>query len=356
MTAKQLSYARLPGRKHFLFVRRSLWQGPDHLLWVEGNMMQEQYKRFYFTDIQAVILCANRRRRFWSIVWTILLLLSGACGLAFPGTAGGFWVVAALGALFLVINTLAGPCCDVYLQTAVQLEKLVTLVRVRTAARTLDRIKTMAEQVQGALQLNLVSASLRSDGPGRPQASGPAAQRRMTAAQVQAPVLLWTLAGLLLSLGLLELMQLHVRWLWLGALDMLGLAGLLGLAIMILVRRVRPVKGSLLASMGWLALILAVLRGAIAYAFLIVATLKHPEMAYNTGVMMKLFLELQMIDQPLVTFLNIGFAAAALLLGGLGVVALGMQGPAAALVVEAEAAKPEIEVTAPKTETDPVHE
>jgi hypothetical protein len=328
---KQRPYHKLPGKRFFLFARRSLWQGPDHLLWVENNLMQEQYKRFYFKDIQAVILCRNQHRLFWTILWGTLLLLFGACGLAFSGSDVAFFILSAVWALLLVINLLAGPSCDVYLQTAVQREQLTSLVRVRTAVKVLDRIKELAEQAQGALDGRLLdgsgTVSRVADG-GRASISDAAVrepERMADAAEPHAQGLHMILIGLLLSLGFLDLAQLYLKWIWLAALDILGLAGLLVLAIVVVVRRRRYGKSSLLTVVGWLALILAVLRGLTAYGFFITTSLQHPGMAYNAGMIMKRFLELLMADHPVVTGLAVGFASAGLILGLLGAVALRMQ-------------------------------
>lgn len=317
MAAKQRAYTKLTGKRLFFFVRCSLWQAADHLLWVQGNLMQEHYKRFYYKDIQAVILCRNRRRLLWSIVWGALLGLSGLSGLAISSGGAGFVVLSAVWALLLAINLLCGPSCDVYLQTAVQLEKLTSLGRVRTAAKALDRIRTAAEQAQGALQGHLFAAAagvlLPNDRQIAPGSA--AAARQNDAGDPHWGLLHRALVAVLLSLGVLEVVQLHFKWLWAAALELIALAGLLGLAITVLVRRSPATKGSWLAAVGWPALFLALLRGAAAYAFFVATTLRHPDMAYNGAMMMTLFLELAMTDHPLITALSGGFAAIAIIMG-----------------------------------------
>src|SRR5271157_5492261 len=54
MTTKP-QYSRLPGRSG-IFVRGSLWMSADHLLSVRRNPFSESYRRFYFGDIQAIVV------------------------------------------------------------------------------------------------------------------------------------------------------------------------------------------------------------------------------------------------------------------------------------------------------------
>src|ERR1035438_3817814 len=54
MTTK-LQYSRMPGRSG-LVVRDSLWMSADHLLSVRRNPFSESYRRYYFADIQAIVL------------------------------------------------------------------------------------------------------------------------------------------------------------------------------------------------------------------------------------------------------------------------------------------------------------
>ena len=49
-------YQKLPGlKKGFMIGKYTLWQGSDHLLHVFSRFGVEDYKRFYFSDIQAII-------------------------------------------------------------------------------------------------------------------------------------------------------------------------------------------------------------------------------------------------------------------------------------------------------------
>jgi hypothetical protein len=46
--------------------RASLWMGMDHLLSISEGPYSEEYKRFFFRDIQAITVCITRRRMVWN--------------------------------------------------------------------------------------------------------------------------------------------------------------------------------------------------------------------------------------------------------------------------------------------------
>src|SRR5919108_843136 len=113
--------------------RSSLWLGKDHLLNIDSNRFTEEYKRFYFRDIQAITIRKTKRREIWN--FALLMLLIGWIAmvineLSSAGPAIDPAMGTLLGALFLILavpllaNNVLGPSCAVYLQTAVQIEEL----------------------------------------------------------------------------------------------------------------------------------------------------------------------------------------------------------------------------------------
>src|SRR5213593_2882508 len=58
--------------------RSSLWLGKDHLLNIDSNRYTEEYKRFYFRDIQSITIRKTKRREIWNLVLMLLLLVGGA--------------------------------------------------------------------------------------------------------------------------------------------------------------------------------------------------------------------------------------------------------------------------------------
>jgi len=133
--------------------RCSLWLGNDHLLAVEANGYTENYKRFHFQDIQAILIRQTKHRTVWSLIYGGLALLFAAVGFG-PGDftmAVIFGPVAGLALLVLVLNLVAGPTCATQLRTAVQLEELPSLARIRKTRKVLARLQPLIAAAQGNL-------------------------------------------------------------------------------------------------------------------------------------------------------------------------------------------------------------
>jgi hypothetical protein len=132
--------------------RQSLWLGEDHLLSIDSASYSEEYKRFYFRDIQAFFICPTSRRAIWNGILTSLLIMHL---LVFGWLGASVTILTIVGvvlAIPLVINNLLGPACKVYLRTAVQVEELPSLGRDRRAHRVLERIRPLITAVQGPLE------------------------------------------------------------------------------------------------------------------------------------------------------------------------------------------------------------
>lgn len=131
--------------------RQSLWLGDGHLLSVDANSYSEEYKRFYFRDIQAIFVCPNPRRAIWNgILGAVLimhLLVFGWLGFPMIGLA----IMALILGIPLVINNIMGPACRTFLRTAVQVEELPSLNRIARTQRVLARIRPLIAAAQGKL-------------------------------------------------------------------------------------------------------------------------------------------------------------------------------------------------------------
>jgi hypothetical protein len=157
----KIPYKRLPGWGRICdgiaASVNTVWLGQDHVLSVLNNGYTEEYKRFYFRDIQAFIVHKNN----WQMVQGLAL---GLIFLAFAGVTlagiiqkwptAGVWIpggIAGLFALVFIVNLAKGPTCAAYLQTAVQTERIHALCRWRTAMRTIGLIYDAVTSAQGAV-------------------------------------------------------------------------------------------------------------------------------------------------------------------------------------------------------------
>jgi hypothetical protein len=143
-------YQKLPGVGTRGAHRVRLWQGSDHLLFVASSSLGERYKRFYYADIQAIMLRKTSRWMGWIIT---LLILTGLCGLGGVqiSDADGrvtMFVIAGVFFVILAIHASLGPTCRCVIRTAVQTEELPSLKRQRDADKVLARIRPLIESAQ----------------------------------------------------------------------------------------------------------------------------------------------------------------------------------------------------------------
>lgn len=155
----ELEYRRLTrtrNRSRFAIVstsRTSLWLGKDHLLQIDSSGYTENYKRFYFRDIQVLASC---RTDTW--LYQAVGLTGAACLFDLIAIVGGgpiiAWIFGSLGGLFvtfLVFHLLAGPTSKCYLRTAVQTEQLVSINRLRKARKVFNALRPLINKAQGEL-------------------------------------------------------------------------------------------------------------------------------------------------------------------------------------------------------------
>ncbi len=116
----------------------SLWLGPDHLVNVCRHAYVEDYQRFYFEDIEVMILRSTTTYVTQIIVLSVFLLVSICIFLLKTDAAivlGS--ILSAAFALILMIHLWRGSSCTCHLRTAVQTQKLPSITRYRQAEKLL---------------------------------------------------------------------------------------------------------------------------------------------------------------------------------------------------------------------------
>ncbi len=162
MLSEDPAYRRVKVGGTGAFGSASYWLGTDHLLVVILNGYVENYRRFMFADIQAVVVRKSRLQYaygFGSALLAIscLLGLLNVLGAQSPGrlsTAGqvGVGVLALLTLVFVglvVGNWALGPTCVVHLRTAVQTTTLPHLTRWRKAQKLIGELSPLVMRAQG---------------------------------------------------------------------------------------------------------------------------------------------------------------------------------------------------------------
>jgi hypothetical protein len=168
--AEPFHYKKLPGHRRGFLGRASVWAGPDHLLLVEDMTFTERYKRYYFRDIQAIVVAKtprfhiSMRAALLGLAWLIAYALSSAARTPAIG-ATGLWAIAAAVLLAWIIVSAFFSCrCRIY--TAVSRDELFSVYRTWTARRFLRRVQPLIQQAQGVLESSWAQAvESRAIGP-----------------------------------------------------------------------------------------------------------------------------------------------------------------------------------------------
>jgi len=156
----ETKYTRLPGkglrRQGFFAVVRiycTLWLAKDHILNIDNRVFSEDYKRFYFRDIQAIITQRTNRGKVWNLILITLIGIFTLIALGREETAAmvSWLIVTGIFGIFLLINWLRGPTCTCHIITAVQQETLPSLDRLKTAEKVIKILKRLIQEAQGEL-------------------------------------------------------------------------------------------------------------------------------------------------------------------------------------------------------------
>lgn len=161
---KKFQYRKLPGHRRGFLRGASIWVGPDHLLLVRSLRFREEYKRYYFRDIQAIVTAKAPRWQVSTPVAAIATLLLVAwpfafqaqvrTGISFPGMLGG--AALALVVAWFVVSGFFSCRCRIY--TAVSSDDLSSLYRTWTARKFLRIVEPLIQQTQGSFDPSWMKA------------------------------------------------------------------------------------------------------------------------------------------------------------------------------------------------------
>ncbi len=142
----------------------TLWLGKDHVLSVQNSNFREEYKRFYFRDIQSLVASRTNRWIILGTVWGLLaILIAGVFFLLdkpLKLEGGGYMMGCIFGFPFVYASLkslILGPTCRCYLQTAAHKELLASVDRMRKAKKVFAQLRPLIEQEQGVLTLEMIS-------------------------------------------------------------------------------------------------------------------------------------------------------------------------------------------------------
>lgn len=165
MARAKSQYRRLPGRKSGLFRRDTLWLGPDHILYVRSSRFKEEYRRFYLSDIQAIVLqerpIGNRKMLDWVAIGLSVLAVALLFLTKHPGWGSVLAVIVA-GYAWLA---LAREECKAWVQTAVGTAELPPLCRIRSARKALAILDEKIRAAQPAMPEEELGRALETPPP-----------------------------------------------------------------------------------------------------------------------------------------------------------------------------------------------
>jgi hypothetical protein len=138
-------------------VRSTIYLGDDHLLHAKQIILFEKYRRFYFSEIEAISFSKSNRWIWFSVLWGFLLF----CSLFwYLGHGTWFYIIGTVFTLVfgsvLVSNFLSGPTYVVNLQTAAQIRRLRPVERENQLIRFQQIVVPMIMQVQPAINQAVV--------------------------------------------------------------------------------------------------------------------------------------------------------------------------------------------------------
>jgi hypothetical protein len=336
MDGRPDKYKRLPGRGprqggfiSVSFSRCSLYLGGDHLLAVESNGFSEDYKRFFFSDIQAIITRKTKRGTLSSIALALMMACSLAGALLQEGAPASifFWISSAALFVALLVNILRGPTCICHIMTAVQEDQLPSLNRLRVARRVIGSLRQSIEKVQGAFSPEEThidqGEGIAPSAPSTRRLRRPQTQERQIRHDSGTLHLLafafLLLDGIVTGIGLLH----HTRALT-AVSSVLTLIYSLGIVVALIKQLGSDIPGTV-RKVTWASLGFVCVSYFLSYILMMVALFYKPPKeveALTQWDMYQAMLDLSPQSSPVVMAVYIFAAACSLLLGALGLLAV----------------------------------
>ena len=144
-------YHQLTGKRRVYHTFTQLFLGPDHLLLMHSSRFEERYQRFFYKDIQALVVTALPNRTWMQVSLGVLsaaLFLVAATLISIAGWRVVLGMVAVIPALVALVDYFRGQRCRMILKTPVSNETLPAVSRMSTAALVISRLKPAIELVQ----------------------------------------------------------------------------------------------------------------------------------------------------------------------------------------------------------------
>lgn len=337
MFKKDKPYKRIRGTGRNIAGYNQLWMGEDHLLSLSIRVVAEEYKRFFYKDIQAFII---KPTYSGAIQITLCLLIAFLCAIGILA-ADFYWLLLIL-IPFLLYAAYVGfqrGTCKCWVKTATRCEELPSLNYKRRALKTIEKLRPIIEQAQGGAftfdSLTNESAGYKPLGEGSVAAAGagqsalaktaqgpgrketPEKQRR----QFHKPLY----ALFIISAGMtgLEFLFSSLLMEFCGGLIFLAIGALV---IMALVRQGGGAVSSGLRTLTWISGGFALIAFGAGYITFMAVIIQNPDIGNNHWLILKTMAEMSPKENSLLFALSIFHIIGCSFLGVTGLVLANKQG------------------------------
>lgn len=300
MAAKEKEYQRLPGsgpvKRRFSWASRSrarsrLYLGRDHLIRVETGWT-ENYRRFYYNDILAIVVSNTIAFVAWMIALGLICLIFISFGVVVHdlGARITFAIIAAVFGILLLVHLLLGPTCRATIQTRVGKEELPSLRRLRTARKVIALLKPRIQAAQGDLNVDEVRQGLLPVGHGILSST----QAQEAVSSYRGAIHAWLFAILLVEVLAFAATVLQPGSVPAGVILPVLLAVVV-LAVLSLVKQTGSALRPGMRLLAWLSLAHVIMCLAGIYVLMVFTVVSHPKISNNQVEIWKEMFSIQVL-------------------------------------------------------------
>jgi len=321
MAGKAKEYTKLPGRGikrgslvYIVGIRARLWKGKDHILSILNFGYFEEYRRFYYKDIQAFTIRKTAKSMIWNAILTVLALLFAVLAIISEEYLSPFiWAVAAIFIVLLIVNILRGQSCITEIHTAVGSEELPSLGRLKKAEKVISMLEPLIEEAQGKLSPEEIQPLYEELAREKKGATPSRAREQLSAYTGKFHTILFI--ALLVDALLTGIIFFH-NGVFITTVSTLLFFAVSALVIVALIKQHNSRIGKEVRFVTWSAMAYMVLEYILGYVFLIfVVAMEHPEAMNDQWEIIKIASSLSPYDNPYYMAMLVTSTSLSLLLG-----------------------------------------
>lgn len=331
MAEKIKEYYKLPGRglkrkNSFLLwgIRARLWRGKDHLLSTYNFRYAEEYRRFYYKDIQAITIRKTDQNIIWNSTFILLTIIFALLAVGFNEWEQiVFGILAAISIIALVTNILLGTTCITYLQTSVSNVEMPSLGRLKTALKVVKILTPFIHGAQGELDSRDISQKIAEKMKAPGKITGAGKTKVAAALSTYNGKLHQVLFCLFLFDGCLTVVSLFYPNIALSLVSMLFFLATSGVLITALIKQHESFLSKGLKVTTWAALAYIAFTYISSYTFYFVfVAFKKPELLNNQWEIFKYASSLSPFDNSLLMGFYMFSIVSLFLVGSIGLIQL----------------------------------